>query len=154
MKWEGVHVLVQAAKAGDTAAVGKLYQMVQPYLLRQAKKLLGPAWTHQSVSDLTQGTWVRVLKGISSFDGGGDDANTGALLRAWLLKTMKHVRCNDIRFETCQKRAAPPGNGRGGQYLRQILPTRTVRRHAGKWVPRAGESQSSSPLVDRPQGSI
>jgi RNA polymerase sigma factor (sigma-70 family) len=114
MEWPGVHQLVQLAKTGDRDAMGRLYVLVQPYLLRLAERALGPSWPHKSVSDLTQETWTRALLGLDTFRGGQDDAQTGALLRAWLGRTLKNVRHNDQRFDDAQRRKRPAGTLRVG----------------------------------------
>jgi len=109
MSWDGIHHLIARAKAGDDDAWASLHEMVRPYLLNLGQRLLGPAWPHESVSDLTQGTWERVLTGIHGFRGGEDDIQTAPLFRAWLRQTMKRVDANRQRGERTQRRQAPPG---------------------------------------------
>jgi DNA-directed RNA polymerase specialized sigma24 family protein len=129
MHWEGVHQLIQKARLGDRQALDCLYVLAQPYLLRLAQRLLGPNWPHESVSDLTQETWVHALKGIGSFAGAAGDADTGALFRAWLGRTMKNVRLNGLRFNGTLGRQPPPGT----------VPAEAV-----------GDSTSRAPGVDPP----
>jgi RNA polymerase sigma factor (sigma-70 family) len=107
MSWDGIHHLIVRAKAGDNDAWQSLHDMVCPYMLNLGQRLLGPAWPHQSVSDLTQETWQRVLVGIPGFRGGEDDGQTAPLFRAWLCQTMKRVHANRIRAERAQRRKAP-----------------------------------------------
>lgn len=107
MEWPGVHDLVQRARAGEAEAIDRLCALVRPYLLRLAEQALGPGWPHKSVSDLTQETWIRAWQGMKTFRGGDNDAQTGALLRAWLRRTLNNVRKNDRRFETARKRKQP-----------------------------------------------
>jgi RNA polymerase sigma factor (sigma-70 family) len=98
-----VHDLVERARTGDSRAQASLYQRVEPFLLAQAERLLAMNGPGKSVRDLVGDTWVRILQGQESFRGGGDDEQTGAMLRAWLATTMRHVLCNDLR------RPAPRG---------------------------------------------
>jgi DNA-directed RNA polymerase specialized sigma24 family protein len=128
MQWDGVHQLVERAKTGDSEALASLYVMVQPYLMGMAQKLLGPDWPHQSVSELTQETWIKVLGKIESFRGGKGDVETGPQFRAWLNRTIKNVRLNDRRFVMALRRKQPEGA------LRVV----------------GGESDSSSAVVDPP----
>jgi RNA polymerase sigma factor (sigma-70 family) len=114
MHWDGVHDLVERAKAGDEQAWRELFVQAQPYMARLAQRALGPQWPQQSVSDLLSGTWLRVCKGIADFRGGENDIQTGALFRAWLGKTLKNVRRNDLRFDSTDKRKQPPGTVRLG----------------------------------------
>jgi RNA polymerase sigma factor (sigma-70 family) len=112
MQWDGLHLLVERAKTGDREALASLYGMVQPYLLGLAQKLLGPDWPHQSVSELTQETWIKVLEKIESFRGGKGDVETGPQFRAWLARTIKNVRLNDRRFVRALRRKQPQGTVR------------------------------------------
>jgi RNA polymerase sigma factor (sigma-70 family) len=109
MPWHGIHELIVRAKAGDTDAWQSLHDMVCPYLISQAQRVLGPAWPQQSVSDLTQETWQRVWTKIESFRGGEDDDQTAALFRAWLCQTMTRIDSNRKRAERAQRRKLPPG---------------------------------------------
>jgi hypothetical protein len=52
MQWDGVHALVQRAKAGDDEAWRLLFDLAQPYLLRRFQRTLPPGWPAESVSDL------------------------------------------------------------------------------------------------------
>src|SRR5581483_12094933 len=97
MQWDGVHELVGKARAGDREAADRLYALARPYLARRAADLLGPNWPEKSISDLIQETWLRAWKAIARFEGGGDDANTGALFRAWLATTMRNIWLNELR---------------------------------------------------------
>jgi RNA polymerase sigma factor (sigma-70 family) len=109
MLWNGVDALVRRAQQGDETAWQPLFALVQPDLLSCAVRSLGPGWPGQSVSDLTQDTWVRAWKALGTFTGGNDDAQTGAMLRAWLGQTMKNVWRNDVRAAGAQRRQAPAG---------------------------------------------
>ncbi|HZU34486.1 MAG TPA: sigma factor [Gemmataceae bacterium] len=100
MDWTGVHNLVEKARTGDSPAQAALYQLVEPFLLRQAKRLLAIKGVGKSVRDLVGDTWVRVLKGQDSFRSGNNDEQTGAVLRAWLTTTMRNVLSNDLRRPT------------------------------------------------------
>jgi RNA polymerase sigma factor (sigma-70 family) len=104
MSWDGIHDLVRALQAGDEPGWAALHEMARPYLLRLAERILGPGWPGESVSDLMQKTWQRVLAGLGGFRGGENDAQTGALLRAWLAQTMRNVYRNDRRYEGAQRR--------------------------------------------------
>jgi RNA polymerase sigma factor (sigma-70 family) len=107
MLWQNVDALVRRAQRGDQGAWEPLFALVQPYLLGLAGRLLGPGWPGQSVSDLVQDTWVRAWKAIGTFQGGADDAQTGAMLRAWLAQTMKNLWRNDVRAAGAGRRRAP-----------------------------------------------
>jgi RNA polymerase sigma factor (sigma-70 family) len=106
---DGVHALVQRAKAGEEAAWQELHGRLQPYLLRLARDALGPAWPEKSVSDLVSESWLRAWQGIAGFRGGADDSQTGPLLRAWLAMIVKNARHNDRRFDEAACRKPPPG---------------------------------------------
>ncbi len=109
MSWHGIHQLIARAKAGDADAWWSLHEMVRPYLIDLAQRLLGPAWPHESVSDLTQETWQRVSTKIASFRGGENVEQTGPLFRAWLRQTMKRSHQNQQRANHTQGRRPPPG---------------------------------------------
>jgi RNA polymerase sigma factor (sigma-70 family) len=109
MRWEGVHALVRRAQQGDESAWGPLFALVQPYLLGLAGQLLGPDWPGQSVSDLAQDTWLRAWRALSTFSGGESDADTGAVLRAWLGQIMRNVWRNDVRAAGAVCRKPPAG---------------------------------------------
>lgn len=109
MLWDGVRTLIGKARLGDRAALDRLYALAQPYLLRLAQRVLGPGWPEKSVSDLTQETWLRAWQGIGDFQGAESDADTGALFRAWLARTMKNVWLNDRRHDNALCRRPPAG---------------------------------------------
>lgn len=106
--WEGVHDLIARARAGDGQAWGALHEMVTPFLLVHAQRLLGPAWPRESVSDLTQETWQRIVIGIADFAGGDGDDQTAPMFRAWLRRILKNVHANRRRAEQALKRKSPP----------------------------------------------
>lgn len=110
MQWDGVHALVQRAQAGDRDAWPALVAFLQPYLTTLAARLLGPGWPEKSVSDLSQTTLLRAWEKIQQFKGGADDAQTGALLRAWLGKIVRNLHKNDLRFASAQRRKQPKGS--------------------------------------------
>jgi RNA polymerase sigma factor (sigma-70 family) len=109
MSWHGIHALIERAKAGDDDAWQSLHEMVRPHLLSVGKSLPGPALPDESVSDLTQITWMSVLKGIDGFRSGIGDIDTEPLFRAWLSKIMKNVKLNRQRDARAQRRRAPLG---------------------------------------------
>jgi RNA polymerase sigma factor (sigma-70 family) len=74
--------------------------MVEPFLMRQAKRLLATKGVGKSVRDLVGDTWVRVLQGQGAFRSGNNDEQTGAILRAWLATIMRNVLSNDLRRPT------------------------------------------------------
>ena len=123
MSWDGIHQLIVRAKAGDDDAWQSLHEMVRPYLLNLGQRLLGPASPHESVSDLTQSTWMRVLAGIHGFRGGEDDIQTAPLFRAWLRKTMKNVEC-----EQSAGRKDPASTGASGIVSLSALGRRRFHR--------------------------
>jgi RNA polymerase sigma factor (sigma-70 family) len=92
------------ARNGDHQAWEKLHRSLQPYLLTQAQRHLGPDWPERSVRDLIQDTWLRAMKNLREFKGGPDDRQTAALLRSWLKKIMRNVHVNVIRDNGAGKR--------------------------------------------------
>src|SRR5438270_7953899 len=107
--WDGVHDLIARAKAGDGQAWGALHKMAGPYLLNKAQRLLGPSWAHESVSDLTQEAWQRIVTGIVGFEGGKDDLQTAPMFRAWMRRTLKNAHANRLRAGQAQFRNPPSG---------------------------------------------
>jgi DNA-directed RNA polymerase specialized sigma24 family protein len=105
MSWQGIHQMIVRAESGDNDAWQSLHDRVRPYLLKEAQRRLGPGWSQQSVSDLTQDTWQRAWTKIASFRGGEDDDQTAAFFRAWLRLTMKRVHSNQIRAQRAHRRA-------------------------------------------------
>jgi RNA polymerase sigma factor (sigma-70 family) len=109
MSWDGIRSLIDSAQRGDPEAATRLYALAQPYLLTVAQKLLGAGWPHKSSSDLTQETWLRAWQAIRDFRGAATDADTAALFRAWLARTMRNARLNDVRFDAAKCRRHPDG---------------------------------------------
>jgi RNA polymerase sigma factor (sigma-70 family) len=109
MHWDGVRALIEQAKAGDGDAWRRLYALAQEYVLRLAQCQLGPGWPHRSVSDLTQKAWIRAWQRLGDFRGGPDDAQTGALFRAWLRQIVHTVCLNDHRDNQAAMRNPPAG---------------------------------------------
>jgi RNA polymerase sigma factor (sigma-70 family) len=107
MLWDGVHALVIQAKAGDARAWEQLVARTRPHLLSVVLRLLDPAAPWQSVSDLLQETWLRAWQGLADFRGGSNDAETGALLRSWLTRTLKRTYSNGQRYANAGRRKAP-----------------------------------------------
>lgn len=107
MLWEGVHALVSQAKAGDARAWEQLVALTRPHLLSVVLRLFDPAAPWQSVSDLLQETWMRAWQGLADFRGGTNDAETGALLRSWLTRTLKRTYSNGQRYANAGRRKAP-----------------------------------------------
>jgi RNA polymerase sigma factor (sigma-70 family) len=108
MPWDGVHALIQRAKAGDPEAWRQLHVMAQDYLLRLARRLVGPGWAHRSASDLVQDAWRQVYQAIGAFRGGDNDAQTGATFRALLARTLRRLHANGLRHDRAAIRR-PPG---------------------------------------------
>ena len=113
MQWDGVHALVQRVRAGDRQAWDQLDVYVHPYLLGLAGRILGPGWPERSVDDLVQKTKLRAWEKRAQFKGGDDDAQTGALLRAWLAKVMRNLHRNAQR-KPQPKATARVDTGGGG----------------------------------------
>jgi RNA polymerase sigma factor (sigma-70 family) len=109
MLWEGITALIANAKGGDAEALERLYRVVQPYLLRLAQQTHGPGWPDKSVSDLTQETWLHAWRALDQFHGADNDADTGALLRAWFARTMKNLWLNQRRNDQAQRRMPAAG---------------------------------------------
>jgi RNA polymerase sigma factor (sigma-70 family) len=108
MPWEGVHALVNQAKAGDARAWVQLMALTRPHLLSVALRVFDRTAPWQSVSDLLQETWIRGWQGFGDFRGGSNDAETGALLRSWLTRTLKRTYSNNQRYANAERRK-PPG---------------------------------------------
>ena len=106
MPWDGVHALVERARTGDRDAWPDLHALARDYLLGLAQSLLGPGWPHQTAHDLSQDTWVKFCENIGEFRGGADDAQTAAVLRAWLGRTATQLAKNYRRDNRAKKRAA------------------------------------------------
>jgi len=106
-EWDGVQALVERARAGDRDAQGSLCALVQPYLQGLVQKLLGRGWAHESLEDLSQVVWFKFAAKISDFRGGCDDANTAALLRAWLGTMVANESKNYVRHKQAKLRATP-----------------------------------------------
>lgn len=107
MPWDDVHALVSQAKAGDARAWEQLVSLARPHLLSVALRLFDPAAPWQSVSDLLQDTWMRAWQGLADFRGGSNDAETGALFRSWLTRTLKRTYSNSQRYANTGRRKAP-----------------------------------------------
>jgi DNA-directed RNA polymerase specialized sigma24 family protein len=113
--------LIARAKAGEDDVWAALHDMIHPYLLDEAKRILGPDMPQESTSDLIQKTLQRAWMNIEGFRGGDEEDQTAALFRAWLRRIMTNVHLNDVRAENAQRRLVPPGafsmNGPGSRGL-------------------------------------
>src|SRR5687768_14587060 len=105
MSWDGVHDLVRRAQAGDQEAWRLLHDLARGFLAAHARRLLGHGRSGGSVDALVLDTWEKLLPAFDTFRGGSDDAQTGAMLRAWLSRAMSRLHANDMRRES-------PANGR------------------------------------------
>ncbi|HZU35806.1 MAG TPA: sigma-70 family RNA polymerase sigma factor [Gemmataceae bacterium] len=92
--WPGVQDLVRRAQAGDSEAWESLFALVQAFLQGAVARCLKQDWQVESARDLVQETWLRVVKCIGQFRGGGDDYQTGAMFRAWLAKIVRNLGNN------------------------------------------------------------
>lgn len=108
MEWTGIHLLIQRAKAGDQNAWTALHRLSWPLLVSAAGELLGDNWEQQSVRDVVQETWLKVVAGLDGFRGGGGDEDTGPMWRAFLLTVARRAAANVERAATADKRT-PPG---------------------------------------------
>jgi RNA polymerase sigma factor (sigma-70 family) len=104
MLWEGIHALVSQSKAGDARAWEQIMALAQPHLVSVVLRVCDPAAPWQSVSDLLQDTWLRAWQGLADFRGGSNDAETGALLRSWLTRTLKRTHSNSRRYANAVRR--------------------------------------------------
>ena len=107
MQWDGVHDLIDRAKERDAGAWHALHVMAQPFLLGLARQVLGANWMEQSVENLLQDTWTRAFSNLSNFRGGENDAQTGAMFRAWLKQIMRNVHGNNRRYYERNNHAQP-----------------------------------------------
>jgi RNA polymerase sigma factor (sigma-70 family) len=78
--------------------------LAQPHLVSVVLRLCDPGVPWQSVSDLLQETWLRAWQGLADFRGGNNDAETGALLRSWLTRTLKRTYSNSRRYANAVRR--------------------------------------------------
>src|SRR5690349_12011887 len=108
-EWGGVQALVERARAGDRIAQGSLCALVQPYLQSLVQKLLGRGWAHESLEDFSQVVWFKFAAKLGDFRGGSDDANTAALLRAWLGTMVANEAKNYVRHKHAKTRTVPAG---------------------------------------------
>ena len=102
---DGLNELIRCAQGGDQDAWRQLHDLFRPELLKQAQRLLGRSWPHESASDLTQTTWGRAARGLARFRGAAADHQTEAVFRAWLRQIMKRVWLNKKERE----HPTPPG---------------------------------------------
>ena len=111
--WDGVHDLIARAKAGDGQA-WKCAPCNGRCLPHESgpQRLLGDSWPLESVSDLTQETWQRVVVGLADFAGGERDDQTGPMFRAWMLRTLKHVHVNRLRADRARAASLLPARCR------------------------------------------
>lgn len=107
MSWDGVHDLVRRAQAGDQEAWRRLHDLAREFLAARARRLLGHQRSGWTVDGLVLDTWEKVLPKFDTFRGGSNDAETGAMLRAWLAQAMTRVHANDVRRD-------PAANGAAG----------------------------------------
>jgi len=105
MNWTGIHDLILRAKAEDQQAWQALDELARLYL----RKLAGPPRTGESARDQMQDALLRAYEKLDSFEGGTDDASTGALFRAWLVMVFKRLQSNTRRKDRTQGRQAPAG---------------------------------------------
>src|SRR5262245_29277744 len=131
MHWDGVHALVGQAKAGDGDAWERLTELARPYLLGVAQRLLGPDWPRESLNDLLQTTWLQAFRGLPDFAGGDNDANTGAVLRAWLLTSLRNTFKNSTRKPPLPRAPVPvgPDSSAGGIDPPDEGPTASTQAH-------------------------
>lgn len=108
MSWDGVQGLHERARTGDQEARAELCALVQDYVHGLVQKLSGRGWPQESTADLSQEILLKVFLKIGEFQGGNNDANTAALLRAWLGTMVTNEAKNHVRHKHAKLRAAPP----------------------------------------------
>jgi RNA polymerase sigma factor (sigma-70 family) len=93
--------LLELARAGDDAALNRLFERYLPRLTRWAKGRL-PAWARDvsDTDDLVQETLVRTIRGLPNFQAQGDGA-----LQAYLREAILNRIRDEIRRR--QRRPAP-----------------------------------------------
>lgn len=92
---DGLGELLRAAQSGDTAALGLLYDALQPSLLRYL------SWQEPSVAeDLAADAWVAVAERLPGFEG------DGPAFRGWLFAIARR-RLSDHRRRAQRRRTAP-----------------------------------------------
>jgi RNA polymerase sigma factor (sigma-70 family) len=91
MSWDGVHDLVRRARSGDQEAWRQLHDLAQGFLAARARRLLGNGRSGWTVDALVLDTWQQIFPAFDTFRGGSNDAETGAMLRAWLSRAMSRV---------------------------------------------------------------
>jgi len=84
-----LNALIEQARDGDKDAWRRLFLHLQPTLLNQAQRLLGPAWHALSPQDLVQITWTSATQRLPSYRGEG--------FLAWLSVIMRNAHRNLVR---------------------------------------------------------
>ncbi|CAN5841869.1 sigma-70 family RNA polymerase sigma factor [soil metagenome] len=85
--------LVSAARAGDSAATSRLLTAYQDRLFGVCLRMLGPdRRARQTAADLTQDALVKVISGLSSFDG-------ASLFSTWAIRVTMNVVFSHLRAQ-------------------------------------------------------
>src|SRR3954447_9231240 len=90
----GPELLIQRARAGDAAALGRLLEMYRNYLRLLARSLLGRALRLRvDASDLVQDTFLDAHRDFERFVGGGEPE-----LVAWLRRILVRNLADQVRY--------------------------------------------------------
>jgi RNA polymerase sigma-70 factor, ECF subfamily len=89
--------LVQAAQDGDEVAFGRLYQAVQPGLLRYLRALVG-----QDAEDVASEAWLQITRDLRFYRG------TGGGFRAWAASVARHRAMDHLRRQSRRPAQSSP----------------------------------------------
>jgi RNA polymerase sigma-70 factor (ECF subfamily) len=99
--------LIGKAQAGEREAMDRILEEMEPILRKVADGCHANDRADASVSDLIQEARLRAWERIGQFEGGRDDEETRAKLRAWLAQIVRRLALNAQRAGNAQKRRDP-----------------------------------------------
>src|SRR5215472_7363105 len=104
----GFHDLLARAHDGDRTAIDELLARIRPWIEQMARQHAPRQTADGSVSDLVQEAWLRAWQKLDQFQGGGDEAQSLAMFRAWLARIVSRLGLNAVRDGNARQRT-PPG---------------------------------------------
>jgi len=146
----GLHELIMQAQRGDRAATDALLEVIRPWLWQAAHGFADPERPDESTADLAQAAWLRVWESLGRFRGPGDgetdEAQTLAMIRAWVLQIVRRLGMNAVRDRQAEHRR-PPGR------LRRLdaAPPGDSTTSWGRDLPQAAEPSPSAGAEAREQ---
>lgn len=85
--------LLDAARGGDSEALGEICERLGRYLRKTARQELGDDLRHKtSASDVVQQAFLKAHRGIGRFTG-----DTEEEIRAWLMQLVRHTLIDEVR---------------------------------------------------------